>query len=113
MPLLLRILAETGLMVVRPDGSVRNATRPTALQAPARSSMFRRAVDIPASEHLAVLVEAAALVDDGVSKTVNLPTDASVSEVSDLYLGAWRAGVKAISIYRDRRQELDLRARAA
>ena len=101
-PLLCRLMAEDGLLTVGPGGTVLTAMRPNAPQNTARSSLFRRAIDIPAAEHLAVLAEAAALVDDGVSKTVNLREDASRSEVSDIYLEAWRGGLKAISVYRER-----------
>src|SRR5258708_25805515 len=36
-----------------------------------------------------------------ISKTVNLPTDASVEEVMNTYIEGWRMGLKAIAIYRD------------
>jgi ribonucleoside-diphosphate reductase alpha chain len=35
------------------------------------------------------------------SKTVNLPNDATVEDVSGVYREAWRLGVKAIALYRD------------
>jgi ribonucleoside-diphosphate reductase alpha chain len=40
-------------------------------------------------------------ISGAISKTVNLPEAATVDEVSDLLLDAWRLGVKAIAIYRD------------
>ncbi|MBC7643779.1 MAG: vitamin B12-dependent ribonucleotide reductase [Thermoleophilia bacterium] len=36
-----------------------------------------------------------------ISKTVNLPEDATVEQIMDLYVEAWKLGVKAIAIYRD------------
>jgi ribonucleoside-diphosphate reductase alpha chain len=36
-----------------------------------------------------------------ISKTVNLPTDASPDEISQVYIDGWKAGLKAIAIYRD------------
>ncbi len=36
-----------------------------------------------------------------ISKTVNLPNDATVEDVSDIYTLGWRLGLKAIAIYRD------------
>src|SRR5260221_1762181 len=36
-----------------------------------------------------------------ISKTVNLPTDASVEEIMNTYIEGWRLGLKAIAIYRD------------
>src|SRR5215213_5725310 len=36
-----------------------------------------------------------------ISKTVNMPETASVDDVAEVYLDAWKLGVKAIAIYRD------------
>jgi ribonucleoside-diphosphate reductase alpha chain len=36
-----------------------------------------------------------------ISKTVNLPQEASVEDIADAYLQAWHLGVKALAIYRD------------
>jgi ribonucleoside-diphosphate reductase alpha chain len=36
-----------------------------------------------------------------ISKTVNLPTEATVDDVVEAYLEAWRLGLKALAIYRD------------
>jgi ribonucleoside-diphosphate reductase alpha chain len=76
-----------------PSQDVPNAT--------CRSPLFRTAVEIGPYEHLAVLFEAAALVDDGVSKTINLPDDTSSAGVSDVLLAAWQGGLKAVSVFRN------------
>jgi len=39
-------------------------------------------------------------VDAAVSKTINLPASARVDDVRDIYLAAWKARVKGITIYR-------------
>jgi len=39
--------------------------------------------------------------DNAVSKTVNLPSSASVSDISELYKLAWKEGCKGITVYRD------------
>ncbi len=36
-----------------------------------------------------------------ISKTVNMPHDATVDQIADAYLEAWKQGIKAIAIYRD------------
>ncbi|HEY6962462.1 MAG TPA: vitamin B12-dependent ribonucleotide reductase [Gaiellaceae bacterium] len=40
-------------------------------------------------------------ISGAISKTVNLPETATIQEVADLYVEAWKLGVKAIAIYRD------------
>ncbi len=40
-------------------------------------------------------------ISGAISKTVNMPTEASVADVEQLHIDAWRMGVKAIAIYRD------------
>jgi ribonucleoside-diphosphate reductase alpha chain len=36
-----------------------------------------------------------------ISKTVNMPHEATVQDIEEIYLEAWRLGLKAIAIYRD------------
>ncbi|GAB4229222.1 MAG: vitamin B12-dependent ribonucleotide reductase [Acidobacteriota bacterium] len=36
-----------------------------------------------------------------ISKTINLPNEASVDEIMNAYIDAWKAGMKSVSIYRD------------
>src|SRR5206468_10460269 len=36
-----------------------------------------------------------------ISKTVNLPENATIEDISDAYLQAWKLGLKAVAIYRD------------
>jgi ribonucleoside-diphosphate reductase alpha chain len=40
-------------------------------------------------------------ISGAISKTVNLPQEATAEDVSDAYVEAWRHGLKAIAIYRD------------
>ena len=39
-------------------------------------------------------------VDTGISSTVNLPNDATVEDIERLYLEAWKAGLKGITVFR-------------
>jgi ribonucleoside-diphosphate reductase alpha chain len=39
-------------------------------------------------------------VDAAVSKTVNLPTTATADDIRAIYLAAWKAKVKGITVYR-------------
>jgi ribonucleoside-diphosphate reductase alpha chain len=40
-------------------------------------------------------------ISGAISKTVNVPESITVEQITDLYMQAWRLGVKAIAIYRD------------
>ena len=39
-------------------------------------------------------------VDNAVSKTINLPTSASIQQVADIYQQAWEMGLKGVTVYR-------------
>ncbi|MGH8931816.1 MAG: hypothetical protein ACRDZO_14625 [Egibacteraceae bacterium] len=66
-----------------------------------RVAVLATAKQIPPSGHLAMAAAVQACVDEAVSKTVNLPATASVSEVYNTYLAAWEAGCKGITVYVD------------
>lgn len=40
-------------------------------------------------------------IDASISSTINLPFDATVEDVFDIYVSAWRAGLKGITVFRD------------
>jgi len=51
--------------------------------------------------HIKMMGATQPFISGAISKTVNLPNEASVDEVADTYVQAWRHGIKAIAIYRD------------
>src|SRR5436305_1764756 len=51
--------------------------------------------------HVKMMGAAQPFISGAISKTVNLPEQASVEDVMNLYVDAWQLGVKAIAIYRD------------
>src|SRR5437867_807846 len=51
--------------------------------------------------HVKMMGAVQPFISGAISKTVNLPETVSVDEVSELFLDAWKLGVKAIAIYRD------------
>jgi ribonucleoside-diphosphate reductase alpha chain len=53
------------------------------------------------SGHVRMMAAVQPFISGAISKTVNLPEDATVEEVEQLHVDAWRLGVKAIAIYRD------------
>lgn len=40
-------------------------------------------------------------IDASISSTVNLPNSATVDDIKDLYMYAWKKGLKGITVYRD------------
>ncbi len=53
------------------------------------------------SGHVRMMAAVQPFISGAISKTVNMPTEATVEEVEQLHIDAWRLGVKAIAIYRD------------
>ena len=51
--------------------------------------------------HIRMMGATQPFISGAISKTVNLPSDAGIADISDAYLEAWRQGLKAIAIYRD------------
>jgi ribonucleoside-diphosphate reductase alpha chain len=51
--------------------------------------------------HVRMMAAVQPFISGAISKTVNMPEDASVEDVERLHIDAWRMGVKAIAIYRD------------
>jgi ribonucleoside-diphosphate reductase alpha chain len=51
--------------------------------------------------HIKMMGAVQPFISGAISKTVNLPETATVEDIADAYLQAWRLGVKALAIYRD------------
>jgi ribonucleoside-diphosphate reductase alpha chain len=51
--------------------------------------------------HINMMGAVQPFLSGAISKTVNMPQTASVEDIADAYIQAWRLGVKALAIYRD------------
>jgi ribonucleoside-diphosphate reductase alpha chain len=51
--------------------------------------------------HVKMMGAVQPFISGAISKTVNMPEDASIEDVANLHMDAWRLGVKAVAIYRD------------
>ena len=51
--------------------------------------------------HLKMMAAAQPFISGAISKTVNLPNAATVDDISEAYIQAWKLGLKAVAIYRD------------
>ncbi|MCK6554193.1 vitamin B12-dependent ribonucleotide reductase [Candidatus Binatia bacterium] len=51
--------------------------------------------------HLRMMGAVQPFISGAISKTINMPNAATVEDIMDAYMEAWRLGVKAVAIYRD------------
>ena len=51
--------------------------------------------------HLRMMAAAQPFISGAISKTINMPENATVDEITEAYLQAWKLGLKAVAIYRD------------
>jgi ribonucleoside-diphosphate reductase alpha chain len=51
--------------------------------------------------HVKMIGATQPFISGAISKTINVPNDATVEDVEQAYVDAWRLGTKAVSIYRD------------
>jgi len=56
--------------------------------------------------HLRMMSAVQPFLSGAISKTVNLPEEATVDEISTTYQEAWKMGLKAVAIYRDNSKRL-------
>ncbi len=51
--------------------------------------------------HIDMMAAAQPFISGAISKTVNLPSDASIQDITDAIVDAWKKGLKAVAMYRD------------
>jgi ribonucleoside-diphosphate reductase alpha chain len=51
--------------------------------------------------HIKMMGAVQPFISGAISKTVNMPHEATVEDIAEAYIEAWRLGVKALAIYRD------------
>src|SRR6185436_10210168 len=56
---------------------------------------------LPPMAHVQMMAAAQPFLSGAISKTVNLPNEATVEEISDIYMQGWKLGLKAVALYRD------------
>ncbi len=56
---------------------------------------------ISADAHIRMMAAAQPFISGAISKTINMPNEATVADVHSAYLLAWRLALKAIALYRD------------
>jgi len=61
---------------------------------------FVTALEMSAADHMKMLQVVQPFIDTSISKTVNVPADYPYDDFKDLYLQAWKAGLKGLATYR-------------
>ncbi|MBL4617318.1 MAG: vitamin B12-dependent ribonucleotide reductase [Robiginitomaculum sp.] len=56
---------------------------------------------LSAQAHLSMMAAVQPFISGAISKTINLPNDASIEDCALAYHDAWRYGLKAVALYRD------------
>lgn len=56
---------------------------------------------IHAHGHIRMMAGTQPFLSGAISKTINLPNEANVEEISDSYMMSWKLGLKACALYRD------------
>ncbi|TXG87315.1 MAG: vitamin B12-dependent ribonucleotide reductase [Thermomicrobiales bacterium] len=56
---------------------------------------------IPVDAHIRMMAAAQPFISGAISKTINMPADATLEDVKAAYLFAWKSMVKAVALYRD------------
>jgi ribonucleoside-diphosphate reductase alpha chain len=51
--------------------------------------------------HIRMMASVQPFISGAISKTINMPGDASVQDIRDVYFSAWKSGLKAVALYRD------------
>ena len=64
-------------------------------------SYFVTSSEIPWKERIEVQAALQEFCDTAISSTVNLPKETTIEEVKELYMYAWKKGLKGVTIYRD------------
>ncbi len=62
---------------------------------------FRGKRSIHYMAHLKMMAAAQPFISGAISKTVNLPNECTVQDITDAYVQAWKMGLKCVAIYRD------------
>jgi ribonucleoside-diphosphate reductase alpha chain len=105
-PMALRTLGYSDQQVEQIEAHINE--RGTIVGAPGLAEEHLPVFDVAVGEraishmgHIKMMGAVQPFLSGAISKTVNLPQTATVEDIADAYLQAWRLGIKALAIYRD------------
>lgn len=67
-----------------------------------QSKYCHTAYEISPEWHLKIQAKWQEYVDQGVSKTINCPSSTTVDDIRKIYIAAWKAGVKGVTVFREK-----------
>ncbi len=101
-PVAVNYLRQQGLLTQAVNEQIALAGSVAGLALPDRvKRVLATAHEIEPAWHVAQLAAAQAYTDNGVSKTVNLPKDATCEDVARVFFAAYDQGCKGVTVYRD------------
>lgn len=93
-------LSGGGKMRIKPK-IVEEIQNDTTLSERDKESILKTTNEISWRDHLQMVASAQKYLNGGISKTINMSSDATVEDIEKAILHAWNLGVKAFTIYRD------------
>lgn len=93
-------LGSKELVSIAERGTVKRSRIPAGLK-----EVFVTAHDVPASQHVRIQAAFQKFTDNAVSKTVNLPFEASVQDVRKSFMLAYKLRCKGLTVYRNESRE--------
>jgi ribonucleoside-diphosphate reductase alpha chain len=101
-PLFVKQLSERGLDVDEILPKIKEARSIDIPEVPDEmKEMYVTALDVSPEFHIKIQAAFQDHVDNSVSKTINMPEDATIEDVKNAYLLAWRMHTKGITIFRN------------
>ena len=76
-------------------------------------ALYITAPEISPEDHVKMQAVFQPAVDSGISKTINLPNDATVQDIYDTYMLAWKENCKGITVYRAGSREKEVLVKGA
>lgn len=90
-----KLLTNDIISEIKKTGSIQNTNLPKQIK-----ELLKTSLEIEPHWHIMHQVAFQKHTDNAVSKTINLPGSATVSDVENAYLTAWKMSAKGITIYR-------------
>ena len=70
--------------------------------------VMRTSAEVSPEWHLKMQAIFQKYTDNAVSKTINLPNSASIHDIEQIYMQAWKLGIKGTTVYRDNSRQYQL-----